>query len=175
MTAKIHIPNQHPTVCPQWCTKWPYLKSCWVAEQSRDVHDQVRVTEMRDPCPSEKKRETSICRGQHLEVSEAREDNCVFKGFRLNSLFVFQSYCAPPHVWLNEEGRMRVMIVRWEVRRERERDEPKCDAAECCNRTGFSRRGNTGKCRLTRCLAHAHKLTHVCRKNEWGGKQRVAS
>ncbi len=68
------------------------------------------------------KREMSIRRGQHLKVSEAREDNCVFKGFRLNSLFVFQPYCTPPHMWLNEEGRLRVMIVRREVRRERERE-----------------------------------------------------
>ncbi len=99
-------------------------------------------------------------------MSEAREDNCVFKGFRLNSLFVFQPYFASPLVWLNEEGRLRVMILRREVRRERERDEPKCDAAECCNITGFGRRGNTGKCTLTHCRAHEYTLTGLQKKRE---------
>lgn len=48
--------------------------------------------------------------------------------------------------------------------RKRERDEPKCDAAECCNRTGFGRRGNTGKCTLTQCRSHEHTLTRLKKK-----------
>ncbi len=71
------------------------------------------------------------------------------------------------------------MILRREVRRERERDEPKCDAAECCNITGFGRRGNTGKCTLTHCRAHEYTLTGLQKKarekesDEWHLKSSV--